>query len=102
MVIEARCRRAATIFLLAPAGERRQDRLPQTGQLSQSAGDLVPIHARHTYVEENHGWAVVRYQVEGFGAAEGDSNLVALEPQKSRETRGGVLIVVHDQEPVAR
>ena len=102
MMVEPSFRRAAAIFLLAPAGQCRQHGVLQAGLLAHPACDLVAIHPRHSDVKEHYGrWRVLRH-LQRRRAAEGYPNVVALHPEQHGEAIGGVLIVVNHQEPMAR
>ncbi len=101
MVVETSFRRAAAIFLLSPARERRQHNFLQAGLLSQPACDLVTVHARHSDVQEDNIWCIIPRHLERRRAAKGYPDLVALQPEQHDEAVGGVLVVINDEQSVA-
>ena len=102
MMVEPGFRRAAAIFLLSPAGQRRQHNVLQAGLLPQPASDFVAVHPRHPDVEEYDIGRIALRHLQRRRAAVGYPDLVALQLEQHGEAIGGVLIVIHDQQPMAR
>ena len=100
VVIESRFCRSPPILLLAPAGQCRQGGLFKSGRLTNSASDLVPVHAWHSDVEKDHVRPESHGDLQGRGAVVRNPDLVSLQPQQHRETEGGITVVIHDQQPM--
>lgn len=99
VVIEARGARPLPVFFLSPARERHQSGLLGLGSCSESPGDFVSVHARHTDVKDHHFWLELRGQCEGRWAVMGHLHGVSIEHrQETRQAGGRVLVVVHDED----
>ena len=101
MVVEAGLARPGAIGLLAPAGERDQDRVALGVAASDRARHLVPVHVRHTDVEQDEGGIELLENCQSLPPRVGDPHFGVGILEQHAEAVRGILVVVHDQDPLA-
>ena len=98
MCVEAGSAGARPVFLLPPAGDGHQNHAAPPRLLTYTPADLVAVHAWQADVEQRHLRAVRVGRGVGGRAVVNGRHRVPVQLEEQGQRRGGVAIVVDDQD----